>query len=241
MKNIWQELTKTALLGTERRQLPLDTIAQLQQLGIDTTAAAPTLLLESAALVSQMRKAGIILPNFIGILPESASISEENYCNPISIRHLGLILNGPYKKALSEFTFLVTKSNKILPPEHLPALFQESFRNKKLWETIYPILGNRGYWLLQQHPVWKRLLKRLDEPKVGAFTEADIYPGLKNKFQIWGEDDVAWRSRPEDFEELRAFWQSLETRVYDNFIQKSLQILFFREEMIKAFEPLNKK
>lgn len=233
MKTIWQELNKTALLGTERRPLPPETLDQLQKLGIVTTHAAPTVLLDSAALVGQMRKAGKVLPNFIGNLPEPTLVSEENFCNRISIRHLELILNGPYKKALPEFIFLAAKANQILPPEYLPAFFQESMRNKKLWETILPIIGNHGHWLLRQNPNWNRLVKRMEEPKTEAFSEAEIYPILKNKFQIWGEDDVAFRSRPEDFAELRAFWQSVETSIYDNFIQKSLQILLFREEMIK--------
>ncbi len=233
MKNLWETLAQTALLGTERRALPPEALTTLQNWGVDTTTAAPTVLLESAAVLAQMRKAGTLLPNFIGKLPEASLVSEENFCNRSSIRFLGLILNGPYRKALPEFVFLAAKANKILPPEHLPGIFQESMRNRKLWETIFPIIGNHGNWLLEQNPAWNRLIKRLQEEKTGAFLEEEIYPVLKNKFQIWGEDDVAYRSRPEDFAELRTFWQSLETRVYDNFIQKSLQILLLREEMIK--------
>lgn len=233
MKNIWQELVKTALLGTERSQLPPEVRNQLQSLGIDMTNAAPTILLESVAFLVPLRKAGKVLPNFVGNLPEPAAITEENFCNRPSIRFLGLILNGPYRKVLPEFMFLAAKANKILPPEHLPSIFQESMRNRKLWETVVPIIGNHGRWLLHQNPAWNRLIKRLQEEKTTPFLEEEVYPILKNKFQIWGEDDVAYRSRPEDFAELRAFWQSLETRVYDNFIQKSLQILLFREEMIK--------
>ncbi|MFN7119036.1 MAG: DUF5691 domain-containing protein [Saprospiraceae bacterium] len=174
MKNLWQELTQTALLGTERCQLPPETLAQLQNLGINTTTAAPIVLLESAALIGQMKKAGAILPNFNGNSPEPPPISEENFCNRISIRHLGQILNGPYKKALPEFIFLAAKANKILPPEHVPAILQESLRNKKLWETARPILGERGKWLLSKNPNWSRLLKRFEEPQTEPFLGDDI-------------------------------------------------------------------
>jgi len=233
MKQFWQALVKTALLGTERSQLSKETLQELIHLGVDTNAAVPLVLLESAAMGSQMRKAGFMLPNFIGNLPEAADVAEENFCSRASIRHLELIFNGQYRKALPEFIFLAAKANKILPPEYLPAVFQESMRNKKLWETAVPIIGNYGNWLLKQNPGWSRLIKLLQEEKTAPFSEEEIYPVLKNKFQIWGEDDVAWSGRPEDFLELRAFWQSVETRVYDNFIQKSLQILLFREEMVK--------
>lgn len=229
---IWQELVKTALIGTERSTLSADLQSHLQSQGIDITADAPQVLLQSAAMYAQLRKAGFVLQNLIGNLPQPALVSEENSCSRISIRHFGQILEGTYKKILPEFIFIAAQANKILPPEYLPLFFQNCQRNKKLWHTALPVIGNRGRWLLQQNPAWKRLFDQMQDAKIEPLTEAEIYPVLENKFQIWGSDDVAFRARPNDFNELRAFWQTVETRTYDNFIHKSLQILLFREEMM---------
>lgn len=230
---MWQELLKTALLGTERSQLPAEILTQLQEYGIDSNSNPTQIVLECSAMLGQMRKAGMVLQTYADALPDKAIVSEENFCNRLSIHHLGLILEGSYRKCLPEFTYLANKMNKILPPEYLPTIFKSSLRDLQLWQTVIPIIGNHGRWLLQQK-AWQRLRQRLQETNVAPFSEKEIYPVLKNKFQIWGEEDVVFRSHPQDFGELRAFWQSLETRVYDNFIQKSLQILLFREEIIKA-------
>lgn len=230
---IWYALVKTALIGTDRSTLAAEILSQLQQQGIDTNADAAHILLESAALYSQLRKAGFVLQNFNGQLPEAALVSAEIFCNQISIQHLNSILEGPYKKVLPEFIFVAVQAKKILPPEFLPDFFQLCLRNRTLWNTALPIIGNHGRWLLQQNSAWKRLATWAQESSKDVLSEEAIYPALENKFQIWGSDDVAFQSRPSDFNDLRAFWQSIETRVYENFIQKSLQILLFREQMIK--------
>ncbi|GEM_PF-2295400 len=230
---IWSALVKTALIGTDRSPLSAEVLSQLQQQGIDTNADAAHILLESAALYSQLRKAGFVLQNFNGNLSEAALVSAENFCGRISIQHLSNILEGLYKKVLPEFIFLSAQANKILPSEFLPDFFQLCLRNRTLWNTALPIIGNHGRWLLPQNPAWKRLATWAQESSKDVLSEEAIYPVIENKFQIWGSDDVAFQCRPSDFNDLRAFWQSIETRVYENFIHKSLQILFFREQMIK--------
>lgn len=233
---IWQELIKTALIGTERSGLSEELIVALKQQGIDTHAEMPKILLQSAGLYALLRKAGFVLQNFVGDLPKAIESTEENFCNQISIRHLKAILEGPYKKVLPEFIFVAMQAKKILPPEFLALIFQDSLRNRKLWHTAIPIIGARGQWLLHQNKAWKRLVERMLETNHEPFTKNDIYPVLENKFQIWGSDDVAFRAHPDDFNDLRAFWQSLGTRTHDSFVQKCLQILSFREEMIRALE-----
>ncbi len=229
---MWQNLVKTALLGIARSQLPSETLAQLEQQGIDTSSNGTQIVLESAAMLGQMRKAGWTLQPYQGSLPEAAAIAEEHFCSRIAAKHLKEILDGPYRKLLPEFVFLTAKAQRIIPPEYLPALFGACARNKPLWKTVEPIISNHGRWLLQQNPVWKKFEKWSVDKTILPLSESAIYPVVKDPYRL--TEDNMLNARPELFNELRSLLQQNSSPVYENYIRQLLQMLFFREEMIKA-------
>lgn len=231
---MWKELVKIALLGTERSQLSTETMAQLQKYGIDTKNAMTSIILESAAITGQMRKAGFILQNYKDKIPEAISINEQIFFSINSARHLKEILDGAFRKLLPEFLFLASKTRKIIPPEYLPRLFETCARNKQLWKTIEPIIGVHGHWLLQQNPTWRRFEKWSADTSILPLLEADIYPSVKDKYRV--SEDAVLNVRPSEFNELRSLLQQNSSPVYENYIRQLLQILFFREEMIKEFK-----
>ncbi|MCB0520463.1 MAG: hypothetical protein H6577_16865 [Lewinellaceae bacterium] len=154
----WQELVKTALLGTEHSSLSEQTQQALRVQGIDVSKEAPLALLEGVALYGQMRKAGFQLENYTGELPKAVEPVGEKICSHKSSHHLHLILSGEYGEVLPEFIEHLLKNGKYLPPEHLPVLLRRPDA-RNWWEKLQPALSAGGRWLLAQHPDWGKWLE----------------------------------------------------------------------------------
>ncbi|MEM1321791.1 MAG: DUF5691 domain-containing protein [Bacteroidota bacterium] len=155
----WNDLVKLALLGTDRSQLSEAQLNELQQLGIDTSQAAPKLLLEAAALMAPMQKAGQALKSWTGPLPRAAEEEEEQRCSARSAYHLAQIITKEKEVLLQDFLDILHLSGRSLPPEQLPALLERALQSSTFWEKLRPVLGQKGNWLIRQHPEWKRLVE----------------------------------------------------------------------------------
>jgi len=154
----WKSLAKTALLGTERSALPKEVLQFLMEQGLDTQKDPSEVILEAAALFSQMNKAGFPLKKLEGKMPPSVGDDDEQPCTARSSHHLKLILDGTFEEALPEFIFHLNFNNKQLPPSSLPDLLKQCKTDKNLWDKIHPAIGKRGYWLMTQNPEWKSLI-----------------------------------------------------------------------------------
>ncbi|KAA3625823.1 MAG: hypothetical protein DWQ02_21000 [Bacteroidetes bacterium] len=154
---IWPELVRLALLGGERGTLTPELRQKLESYGIQTDSPFPEVLLESAALFNQIRKAAFQLEDFEGSLPEPITESDEQTCSPRSTAHLFAILDGRFAPALEEFLYHLKENGKKIPNETLPVLLNASLEDDELWELLRPVLGKQGEWLLEQWPPWGKL------------------------------------------------------------------------------------
>ena len=111
---LWNELVKLALLGTQRSSLTSAMVTELQSYGIDTHKEITEVILESAALVSALQKAGfqpeVWKKPLLAISPKETLIN----CSKKSANHLTLILMGRYLPALGEFLKTMKDYNKCL-------------------------------------------------------------------------------------------------------------------------------
>jgi hypothetical protein len=165
---MWKELSKIALLGTERSHLSDVAKENLTNHGIHMDAEETQILLESAAFFSQIKKAAFLLPKYEGKIIETAEdANEEEIASPKSTHHLSLILNGEYERALPEFIANLEKNKKQLSPKNLPDLLNKSLESRAFWKKIKLAIGKRGWWLLAQNPVWQTL-ERLPSPDTWA-------------------------------------------------------------------------
>lgn len=160
---IWQEIVKTALLGTERSHLPNSTLQQLEALGVDIDEEETTVLLQAAAIFHQQQKVAAPLNDFCGELPQRVADESLKVCSVRSAHHLQLILNQSFEGVLDEFIFHLNENQKQLPPELLPDLLTASIKDEKLFQQLQPALGQRGTWLIQQNPEWQKLVVN-DDP-----------------------------------------------------------------------------
>lgn len=154
---IWDEIVKVALIGTDRTNLSKPIQEALAQQGIDLTKDATKILLDAAAIYSQLHKSGSLPRNWTKPLPEKAPSQSGIPCSKKSRAHLKLILKGEYLEILPEFIHHLTINQQLLPVDLLPSLFDRSKNNTELWQILQHAISERGYWLIQQNPEWQQL------------------------------------------------------------------------------------
>lgn len=151
----WQQLIKSALLGTERHPLDEQTVAALKKLGISTVGEPAEVLANAIAAFGQLRKAKIPVVEFEGDLPGATEKDALPALSRTSAHHLQLILEGKYPELLPEFLELLRKNRRMIPARLLPQLMATKDL-KNSWPQIEPFIGNAGRWLLQQNPDWQQ-------------------------------------------------------------------------------------
>ncbi len=163
MKNpfdLWNEIVKIAIIGTDRAKLDTAILQQLQAFNIDENLPSNLQLMEAATNLSLMKKAGYPLPKWETPLP-SRSEQAESYLDKKLLHYLERLIHGSYRKVLPEFIDLVKDQNKAIPPRFLPPLLNQAVTSPDFWQAIQPIIGDRGYWLINLNPAWKSLRTQL--------------------------------------------------------------------------------
>ena len=155
---MWQNIVKTALLGTQRSKLSESDKMALQGFGVKTEKEPARVILQSAALIGQMQRVGKELPDREGGLPVASPEETLESCSEKAAYNLTLMLsNEEFSSALPEFLRHLENAQKIIPPEALPQVLNECINDDKLWKAIRNAVGERGKWLALQHPQWKNL------------------------------------------------------------------------------------
>lgn len=166
--NEWQNLTRTALLGTDKKAFTPSAsqseIGQLlSELANDTSAEQQ--LLRSAGVLALCHLAGWE-PQTIDPAPLPI-IDEENaqaINNPAFAGLLHLLLaEGPPRLLWSALDHLVQR--QLLPPSLLlPALLSYGAQNPAIRSILRDLLGARGRWLAQINADWGYFLATTDAP-----------------------------------------------------------------------------
>lgn len=211
---VWDDLAKTALLGTSRAKLSSSTLTALEQLGLDLSGTSTQIMLEAAAIYQVLKKAAFPLQAYTGEIPTVLPVSAERpFPAKPSVQHLQSILQGAYLPALAEFLTLLARHQQRIPPEHLPQLFYLCLRRKGLWDKVSPLLGDAERWLLQQNPDWIAMAERKDFQNWASATleehcamlrylrRLDAASGLKQLEAVWILED--YRSKTLLLAELR--------------------------------------
>ncbi|MEM1392582.1 MAG: DUF5691 domain-containing protein, partial [Cyanobacteria bacterium P01_H01_bin.150] len=154
--NIWQDLVKTAVIGTQRQKLKI--VSQDNQLdevlsSLDTHDKEGCLL-SAAGTIYLYQKAGQLAVIDNKKTLETCDLDDLPYCSQVSGQHLEIILSGGDTRALPEWLKLLAETKKVVSPKYLPELLALGKRNNHLRNDILPVLGKRGIWLAAQNPDW---------------------------------------------------------------------------------------
>ncbi|MGI8504366.1 MAG: DUF5691 domain-containing protein [Hassallia sp.] len=154
MKHLWQEVVKTALIGTERQGLKA--IPSDHKLGeilscLDSSDKEGSLLSAAGAFALYQRAGKISLDKQP---KENRSESEELLdCSLLSRQHLALILSGN-AQLLPEWLTVAAAAKRRVPSQCLPHLLTLGQKQSNLRALILPVLGKRGYWLAKHNQDW---------------------------------------------------------------------------------------
>jgi hypothetical protein len=169
---LWQQLVKSAVLGSERSPAPaLVAAAESEsQLGNLLAQVKPANreagLLSMASMVSTYERCGLLLKAEAGAgspleLCEPDTLQR---CSPTSISYLRRILGGEYLFLLPEFLGAMQSAGKRLPEELLPEVLdslKQGFSNQgfssnhpQMRTAANTVIGRRGHWLARLNPEW---------------------------------------------------------------------------------------
>ncbi len=155
---IWEDLIKTALIGTDRTKLSEDTLKALTALGIDPDAHPAKIVMDAVGLYAPMQKVARPIDTWQMALPEPCPPETAPLCHADSIQHLAMILNSNYHgEILNEFLGHMQRYRMVLPAEQLPVLLHRCRNNPQLWKLLQTVIGQKGHWLIQQNPDWHYL------------------------------------------------------------------------------------
>jgi len=207
----WDELSKIALLGTDRTVIPTPLKQKLEALGIDPEMETAELILKGAAILQARKRAGNILEKWTESIPAIDSSVEENHCSPTSTHHLELILGGAHEPAFNEFIDLMNSFQKTLSPAFIPIILERALGDADLRKWVLPLAGERGRWLIQQNPEWALVFGKVS---IDKWVEGNAEVRL-NIFEKTRQEDpqVALKL-------LEASWPGMDVNVKLAFLQK---------------------
>lgn len=159
---LWQEVVKTALLGTQRQPFKLPSVdgaeehAALQTCmqHINDTSSHEGALLGIAAMLSLYRRAGRPLLH-MPMLPYTPCTQDTQPISPHrACYYLDMLLREENHALLQEWLTYAHAAGQRVPEEYLPALLDKGVKQNTLRDAIIPVLGQRGYWLARHNHAW---------------------------------------------------------------------------------------
>ncbi|GAB2629153.1 hypothetical protein GCM10027035_23970 [Emticicia sediminis] len=164
----WNNLKKSALLGTEKMPLQAELLPPIIKEKLDKTNKNDHegYLLKAAAMVMIYEKAGQSPDNII--LPEFAPAEEETqeFCSNEAVFALKTITQSDNFNVYLFDYFLdkCIEKNWVLPENQLVEVLNKT--NTKALPKVHKILGARGKWLTQFNEAWQIQDKTVDQKTI---------------------------------------------------------------------------
>ena len=150
------ELTRIALLGTERQGVPIPrpgtALGRLQS-RVDMTRRESALL-TLAALTAWHERVGRLPARDRAPLPQPCPPEQQSPVSSLAHSLLLRLLEGEFAELLPEWLELAAAAGQIATPEALPTMLNLGDSQPDLREAVLPVIGERGRWLAGQNPDW---------------------------------------------------------------------------------------
>ncbi|MFG3046595.1 DUF5691 domain-containing protein [Streptomyces sp. NPDC048241] len=189
----WDDLLTTALLGTDRRPLPV-----AGPIGRE----APAALLDAVAMAAVQRRAGL-RPGHAGTRPDPAPEDTRPALPPAAAHRLTLLLadrpgggGGGRRGSTPDLTELLPQwlaaanaQGYAAPPQTVPALLDAARARTDLRPAALEFAGARALWLARLNPDW-RFAQRAASGGTSALPGAEDDEGIR---RLWQEGLFAER------------------------------------------------
>ncbi|NJO26221.1 MAG: hypothetical protein HC874_00820 [Richelia sp. SL_2_1] len=205
---MWQNLVKTAVVGTQRQELKIST--KNNPLGevlssLDTNDKEGSLL-AAAGTISLYQQAGKSSVIARKTTLKTCELDDFTYCNSLSEQHLEIMLSGEYIAFLPEWLQLLAANKKVVSPKYLPDLLTKGIIQHHWRKYILPVLGKRGIWLAAQNPewsyavsenkdqIWKNGSLKARKNLLKELRQSEPEKGLKQLQHIWSKEKAQERA-----------------------------------------------
>lgn len=155
--NIWDNLTKTALLGTHRDASHMKIAGEtaVSHLLRQSTTDTPELtLLLRAGILAAHEQNGRLPDQLRTALPVPPEPDPRPVAPPKAMAYMNEVMYGKNVALLPTFLETLNKAGYRLPPQYLPNFLDKGVKTTKIQPFLLPVLGNEGRWLAQQNPAW---------------------------------------------------------------------------------------
>jgi len=175
---LWDELLKTALLGTERNNKQWQAEGKLGELlaNIQHSKNDPELhFLQCAAVVANYQRAGQQPAESLVALVNPANKESRPVVDDIqSLRFI--LTDDSFRPLLNEWLSHVKVHGYRVAEVMIPTLLDVALSDESSREEILAVIGERGIWLAQQNPRWQRLFiaNQTDKIDDSVWQEANI-------------------------------------------------------------------
>ncbi len=172
--SLWNDIIKTATLGTNRAPLNKANAQDWEKEFVQENEGEANML-HIAAVRSVASRAGFVPQKYEGELPQVAS--EEDAPNYLHPEALYFLKNAEDDFLIKEFLHEINEINKTIPPDYLPNFLYKAVKNKLPQDWVFPVIGARGRWLVQQNEDWSKQFKEATEEdwEYGKINQRLIY------------------------------------------------------------------
>jgi len=175
---LWDELLKTALLGTERNNKAWqaegklgDLLANIQHSDNDSELH----FLQCAAVVANYQRAGQQPTKISATLESPAKSDSRPVVNDMQSLRL-MLTDNSFRPLLNEWLSHVKGHGYRVTEVMIPTLLDVALNDESSREAILAIIGEHGIWLAQQNPRWQSLFiaNQVDNISDSIWQEANI-------------------------------------------------------------------
>ena len=170
---MWEELKKTALLGTDRHQIPEKELAFLEKMQLNLEQDPSLVLLDALAMWSKMKKVGVVLPKWDKVLNNSIESTDKDPTIKLADAIAAIFKYYGFEVLVPQ-TFLLFREKGIAwPGELLPALVAYFQQHPQAFFKLEGYLSDRFYWLVNQNVAWSAYRKEQTEDIIEKLKNAD--------------------------------------------------------------------
>ncbi len=163
---MWDELKKTALLGTSKHQLPEQELAYLEKMGLDISRDPALILLDAISMWSNMKKVGLELKKWDSLLESPADATTNNPSLKLADAIAALFKYNGFEVLVPQTVGLLSEKGIAFPAELYPYLIEYFEKHPNTFNLYREQLEDRFFWLTKQNPAWTAFEEKMSIEKV---------------------------------------------------------------------------
>ena len=217
---MWEELKKTALLGTDRHQLPEKEMAYLRKMGLDMEQESALVILDAVSMWSKMKKVGLELQKWDSLQEEVVESSTHPPTLKLTDAIAALFKYNGFEVLLPQTIELLNQKDISFPSEMYPELIQYFERHLSDFVNLQDLLDQRFYWLVKQNPAWIAFQQELHTEQIEKIKDINLKAFALNQFVTSSGDEAVGYT----YNEWENFSPQLQARFLRDFAPESSEM-----------------